>query len=153
MIPLPSPTTLDTDTVPDMALVDMEVTVLALPAMEVTVLDTVSGRDLLMPGMDADMEVMVDTAVDMEVMVDTDTVDTVERDLLMPVTDVTTVDTEDTDMVDTDTESKFHTSINLLPFILILVIIPAETMHYSIPSTKENQIIFRHVSSKVEEEL
>merc|ERR1712115_655099 len=109
MIPLPSPTTLDTDTVPDMALVDMEVTVLALPAMEVTVLDTVSGRDLLMPGMDADMEVMVDT----------DAVDTVERDLLMPGTDVTTVDTEDTDMVDTDTESKFHTSINLLPFILI----------------------------------
>merc|ERR1719259_294082 len=121
----------------------MEVTVLALPAMEVTVLDTVSGRDLLMPGMDADMEVMVDTAVDMEVMVDT--VDTVERDLLMPGTDVTTVDT--------DTESKYHTSINLLPFILILVIIPAETMHYSIPSTKENQIIFRHVSSKVEEEF
>merc|ERR1712002_1388955 len=96
-----------------------EVTVLALPAMEVTVLDTVSGRDLLMPGMDADMEVMVDTAVDMEVMVDTDTVDTVERDLLMPGTDVTTVDTVDTGMVDTDTESKFHTSINLLPFILI----------------------------------
>merc|ERR1712135_273061 len=100
---------LDTDTVPDMVLVDMEVTVLALPAMEVTVLDTVSGRDLLMLGMDADMEVMVDTA----------TVDTVERDLLMPGTDVTTVDTEDTDMVDTDTESRFHTSINLLPFILI----------------------------------
>merc|ERR1712126_447339 len=130
--------------VPDMVLVDMEVTVLALPAMEVTVLDTVSGRDLLMPGMDADMEVMADTAVDMG-----DTVDTVERDLLMPGTDVTTVDTEDTDMVDTDTESKFHTSINLLPFKLILVIIPAETMHYSIPSTKENQIIFRHVSSKL----
>merc|ERR1712029_272792 len=102
------------DTVPDMVLVDMEVTVLALPAMEVTVLDTVSGRDLLMPGMDADMEVMVDTAVDMA-----DTVDTVERDLLMPGTDVTTVDTEDTDMVDTATESKFHASINLLPFILI----------------------------------
>merc|ERR1712126_245945 len=128
-----------------------EATVLVLPAMEVTVLDTVSGRDLLMPGMDADMEVMVDTAVDMEVM--GDTVDTVERDLLMGGTDVTTVDTEDTDMVDTDTESKFQTSINLLPFILILVIIPAKTMHYSIPSTKENQIIFRHVSSKVEEEF
>merc|ERR1712136_8893 len=110
---------LDTDTVPDMVLADMEATVLVLPAMEVTVLDTVSGRDLLMPGMDADMEVVVDTAVDMEVMVDTDTVDTVERDLLMPGTEVTTVDTEDTDMVDTDTESKFHTSINLLPFILI----------------------------------
>merc|ERR1711953_114799 len=30
---------------------------------------------------------MVDTAVDMEVMVDVDTVDTVERDLLMPGTD------------------------------------------------------------------
>merc|ERR1712212_835597 len=40
---------LDTDTVPDMVLVDMEVMVLALQAMEVTVLDTVSGRDLLMP--------------------------------------------------------------------------------------------------------
>merc|ERR1712135_251696 len=104
------------DTVPDMVLVDMEATVLVLPATEATVLDMVSGRDLLVPGMDADMEVMVDTAVDMEVMVDTDTVDTVERDLLMPVTDVTTVDT---DMVDTDTESKFHTSINLLHFILI----------------------------------
>merc|ERR1712025_696638 len=89
---------LDTDTVPDMVLVDMGVTVLALPAMEVTVLDTVSGRDLLMPGMD----VMVDTAVDMEVMVDTD---------------VATVDTVVEDM---DTESKFYASINLLPFILIL---------------------------------
>merc|ERR1712029_566715 len=40
---------LDTDTVPDMVLVDMEVTVLVLPAMEVTDLDTVSGRDPLMP--------------------------------------------------------------------------------------------------------
>merc|ERR1712135_190069 len=106
---------LDTDTVPDMVLVDtevtvlalpaMEVTVLALPAMEVTALDTVSGRDLLTPGMDADTEVMVDTAVDMEVMVDADTVDTVERDLLMPGTDVATVDTEDTDTVDIHTES------------------------------------------------
>merc|ERR1712133_330581 len=57
---------LDTDTVPDMVLVDMEVTVLALPAMEDTVLDTVSGRDLLMPGMDADMEDTEDTdTVDM----------------------------------------------------------------------------------------
>merc|ERR1711937_308755 len=80
---------LDTDTVPDMVLVDMGVTVLALPAMEVTVLDTVSGRDLLMPGMDVDMEVMVDT-------------------------DVATVDTVVEDM---DTESKFYASINLLPFI------------------------------------
>merc|ERR1712135_180636 len=97
------------DTVPDMVLADMEATVLVLPAMEVTVLDTVSGRDLLMPKpgapLDTDtvpdmalvhMEVtvlalpaMVVTAVDMEVMVDTDTVDTVERDLLMPGTDVT----------------------------------------------------------------
>merc|ERR1712135_122856 len=102
----------------DMVLADMEVTVLALPAMEVTVLDTVSGRDLLMPDtVDTDVEAMVDTAVDMEVMVDADTVDTVERDLLMPGTDVHTVDTEDT--VDMLTESKFYTSINLLPFILI----------------------------------
>merc|ERR1711953_1238990 len=105
----------------------MEVTVLALPAMEVTVLNTVSGRDLPMPDSylvvmvdtAVDMEVMVDTVVDIEVMVDADTVDTVERDLLMPGTDVATVDTEDTDTVDTDTESKFYTSINLLPFILI----------------------------------
>merc|ERR1711954_438229 len=77
---------LDTDTVPDMVLVDMEVTVLALPAMEVTDLDTVSGRDPLM---------------------------------LMPGTDVATVDTEDTDTVDIDTESNFYISNNVLPFILI----------------------------------
>merc|ERR1712212_37470 len=88
---------LDTDTVLDMVLADMEVTVLALPAMEVTVLDTVSGRDLLMPGMDADMEGMVDTAVDMEV-----TVDTV--------------------MVDIDTESKLCISMTLLPFILLYLL-------------------------------
>merc|ERR1712135_182701 len=45
---------LDMDTVLDMVLVDMEVTVLDLPTMEVTDLDTVSGRDLLMlmPGTD-----------------------------------------------------------------------------------------------------
>merc|ERR1711972_755823 len=117
---------LDTDTAPDMVLADTVVTVLALPAMEVTVLDTVSGRDLLMPDtVDTDVEAMVDTAVDMEVMVDVDTVDTVERDLLMPGTDVDSVDTEDTvdtedmDTVDMLTESKFYTSINLLPFILI----------------------------------
>ena len=61
----------------------------------------------------------VDTAVDMEVMVDADTVDTVERDLLMPGTDVATVDTEDTDTVDIDTESNFYISNNELPFILI----------------------------------
>merc|ERR1712135_49365 len=154
---------LDTDTVPDMVLADVEATVLVLPAMEVTVLDTVSGRDLLMPkpGAPLDTDTVPDMVlVDMEVTVlalpamEVTVLDTVSgRDLLMPGTEVTTVDTEDTDMVDTDTESKFHTSINLLPFILILVIIPAETMHYSIPSTKENQIIFRHVSSKVEEEF
>merc|ERR1711862_726914 len=96
---------LDTDTVPDMVLVDMGVTVLALPAMEVTVLDTVSGRDLLMPDIDVDMEVMVDT-------------------------DVATVDTVVEDM---DTESKFYASINLLPFILISSLIPTETMRFSIP--------------------
>merc|ERR1712136_253769 len=57
---------LDTDTVLDMVLMDMEVTVLALEAMEVTDLDTVSGRDplMLMPGTNA---ATVDTA-------DTDTV-------------------------------------------------------------------------------
>merc|ERR1711914_26305 len=93
---------LDTDTVPDMVLADMEVTVLALPAMEVTVLDTVSGRDLLMPD-------TVDTAVDMEVMEDADTVDTVERDLLIPGTDVDTEDTDTVDTVDMLTESKFYT--------------------------------------------
>merc|ERR1711972_1034566 len=51
----------------DTVLVDMEVTVLALPATEVTDLDTVSGRDLpmLMPGTDV-------ATVDTE---DTDTVD------------------------------------------------------------------------------
>merc|ERR1712136_231844 len=124
---------LDTDTVPDMVLVDMEVTVLGLPAMEVTVLDTASGRDLLKPGMDADIEVMVDTAVDMEVMVDTDMVDTVERDLLMPGTDVTTVDTEDTDMVDMHTESKFFISMTMLPFILYLL------KHNVIPFLQEKQ--------------
>merc|ERR1712133_224627 len=104
------------DTVPDMVMGDMEATVLVLPAMEVTVLDTVSGRDLLMPKPGAPLD--TDTVPDM-VLVDTDTVDTVEKDLLMPGTEVTTVDTEDTDMVDTDTESKFLTSINLLPFNLI----------------------------------
>merc|ERR1712198_456602 len=121
------------DTVPDMVLVDMEVTVLALPAMEDTVLDTVFGRDLLMPGMDADMEAMVDTAVDMEVMVDTDMVDTVERDLPMPGTDVDMVDTEDTDTEDMHTESKFCISIPLLPFILYLL------KHNVIPFLQEKQ--------------
>merc|ERR1712135_102772 len=105
----------------DMVLADMEATVLVLPAMEVTVLDAASGRDLLKPGMDADMEVMVDTAVDMEVMVDTDMVDTVERDLPKPGTDVDMVDTEDTDTVDMHTESKFCISMPLLPFILYLL--------------------------------
>merc|ERR1712135_71175 len=55
---------LDTDTVPDMVLEDMEVTVLALPAMEVTVLDTVSERDLPMPGTDVDMVDTEDTDTD-----------------------------------------------------------------------------------------
>merc|ERR1712136_433272 len=75
---------LDTDTVPDMVLADMEATVLVLPAMEVTVLDTVSGRDLLMPkpGAPLDTDTVPDMAlVDMEVTV----LDTVSgRDLLMP---------------------------------------------------------------------
>merc|ERR1712198_809333 len=101
---------LDTDTAPDMVLADMEVTVLALPAMAVTVLDTVSGRDLLMPDtVDTDVEAMGDTAVDMEVMEDADTVDTVERDLLIPGTDVDTEDTDTVDTVDMLTESKFYT--------------------------------------------
>merc|ERR1712136_487481 len=82
---------LDTDT--DTVLVDMEVTVLALPVMEVTDLDTVSGRDPLMPKLG--------------VPLDTDTV---------PDTDVAT---EDTDTVDMDTESKLVISINVLPFTLI----------------------------------
>merc|ERR1712198_802661 len=107
---------LDTDTVPDMVLV----------AMEVTVLDTVSGRDLLTPGMDADMEVMVDTAVDM--------VDTVERDLPMPGTDVDMVDTEDTDTVDMHTESKFCISMPMLPFILLYLL-----KHNVIPFLQEKQ--------------
>merc|ERR1711953_896642 len=84
---------LDTDTVPDMVLVDMEVTVLASPAMEVTVLDMVSGRDLLMPKPGA--------------LLDTDT-----------VPDMVLVDMEVTDTVDTDTESKYCVSMSLLPYIL-----------------------------------
>merc|ERR1712136_612962 len=54
---------LDTDTVLDMVLVDMEVTVLALEAMEVTDLDTVSGRDplMLMTGTDVATVDMADT--------------------------------------------------------------------------------------------
>merc|ERR1712115_41097 len=95
-----------------------------------TVWDTVSGRDLLTPGMDADMEVMVDTAVDMEVMVDTDMVDTVERDLPMPGTDV---DMEDTDTVDMHTESKFCISMTMLPFFLYLL------KHNVIPFLQEKQ--------------
>merc|ERR1712098_896234 len=43
LIPIPKlGEPLDTDTVPDTVLVDMEVTVLALPAMEVTDMDTES---------------------------------------------------------------------------------------------------------------
>merc|ERR1712136_569900 len=108
---------------------DMEVTVLALPAMEVTVLDTVSGRDLLMPDtVDMDVEAMVDTAVDMEDM----------------------VDTEDTDTVDMLTESKFYTSINLLPFILISshFTYSDNALFHSFHKSK-NQIIFRHVHRKL----
>merc|ERR1719351_442424 len=109
-----------------MVLADMEATVLVLPAMEVTVLDTVSGRDLLMPKPGAPLD--TDTVPDMVLpAMEVTVLDTVSgRDLLMPGMDAdmevmvdTAVDTEDTDMVDTDTESKFHTSINLLPFILI----------------------------------
>merc|ERR1712136_627794 len=118
----------------DMVLADMEATVLVLPAMEVTVLDAASGRDLLKPGMDADMEVMVDTAVDMEVMGDTDMVDTVERDLPKPGTDVDMVDTEDTDTVDIDTESKFCISMPMLPFILLYL-----PKHNVIPFLQEKQ--------------
>merc|ERR1711973_611600 len=116
---------LDTDTVPDMVLADMEVMVLALPAMEVTVLDTVSGRDLLMPipmlgePLDTDtVEVTVLVLPAMEVT-DLDTVSGRDPLMLMPGTDVATVDTEDTDTVDIDTESNFYISNNVLPFILI----------------------------------
>merc|ERR1711872_1106484 len=70
---------LDTDTVPDMVLEDMEVTVLVLPAMEVTDLDTVSGRDplMLIPKLGEPSDTVPDTVlVDMGVTVlDTDTVD------------------------------------------------------------------------------
>merc|ERR1719347_1116935 len=87
---------LDTDTVPDMVLVDMEVMVSALPVMEVTVLDTVSGRDPLMPipklGEPLDTDMVPDMVlVDMEVTVlalpamEVTVLDTVSgRDLLMP---------------------------------------------------------------------
>merc|ERR1712098_780703 len=124
---------LDTDTVPDMVLVDMEAMGLALPAMEVTVLDTVSGRDLLMPipklGEPLDTDTVPDMVlVDMEVTVlalpatevtDLDAVSGRDPLMLMPGTDVATVDTEDTDTVDIDTESNFYISNNVLPFILI----------------------------------
>merc|ERR1712135_75400 len=88
------------DTVPDMVLEDMEVTVLVLPAMEVTDLDTVSGRDplVLIPKLGEPS--------------DTDTVpDTVLVDM-----GVTVLDTDTVDML---TESNFYISNNLLPFILI----------------------------------
>merc|ERR1711973_181961 len=124
---------LDTDTVPDMVLADMEVMVLALPAMEVTVLDTVSGRDLLMPipmlGEPLDTDTVPDMVlVDMEVTVlvlpamevtDLDTVSGRDPLMLMHGTDVATEDTADTDTVDIDTESNFYISNNVLPFILI----------------------------------
>merc|ERR1719286_108795 len=143
----------------------MEVTVLALPAMEVTVLDTVSGRDLLMPipklGEPLDTDTVPDMVlVDMEVTVlalpatevtDLDTVSGRDLLMLMPGTDVATVDTEDTDTVDIDTESNFYISNNELPFILI-------SSHHTYKNqtlfhSKKKQILFRHVSSKVEEEF
>merc|ERR1712133_344313 len=98
---------LDTDTVPDTVLEDMEVTVLALPAMEVTDLDTVSGRDPLMLilklGVPLDTDTVPDMGLgDMEVTV-----------LALPAT----VDTEDTDTVDMDMESNFYISNNVLPFM------------------------------------
>merc|ERR1712189_62876 len=59
---------LDTDTVPDTVLVDMEVTVLVLPAMEATDLDPVSGRDPLMPipklGEPLDTDTVPDTVLE-----------------------------------------------------------------------------------------
>merc|ERR1712212_727543 len=114
---------LDTDTVPDMVLVDMEVMVLALPAMEVTVLDTVSGRDLLMPipklGEPLDTDTVPDMVLAAMEVTDLDTVSGRDPLMLMPGTDVVTVDTEDTDTVDIDTESNFYISNNVLPFILI----------------------------------
>merc|ERR1719300_281982 len=66
-------------------------------------------------------------------MVDTDMVDTVERDLPMPGTDVDMVDTEDTDTVDMHTESKFCISIPMLPFILY------QLKHNVIPCLQEKQ--------------
>merc|ERR1712136_123092 len=133
---------LDTDTVPDMVLADMEVTVLALPAMEVTVLDMVSGRDLLMPkpGVLLDTDTVPDMVlVDMEVTVlalpamEVTVLDTVSgRDLLTPGMDAdmeamvdTAVDMEvmvDTDTLDMHTESKFCISMPLLPFILLYLL-------------------------------
>merc|ERR1712126_307253 len=119
----------DTDTVPDMVLVDMEVTVLVLPATEVTDLDTVFGRDPLMPIPKLGEPLDTDTVPDMV--------------LVEPAMEVTELDT------DMDTESNFYTSNNLLPVILI---IPTKSKRYSVPQ-KQNQILFRHVSSKVEEEF
>merc|ERR1712136_330370 len=147
LIPIPKlGEPLDTDMVPDMVLVDMEVTVLVVPAMEVTDLDMVSGRDLLMLilkiGEPLDTDTVPDTVlVDMEVT-DLDTVSGRDPLMLIPGTDVATVDTEDTDTVDIDMESNFYISNNELPCILI-------SSHHSY----QNQILFRHVSSKVEEEF
>merc|ERR1712136_680596 len=102
-----------------MVLVDMEVTVLVLPAMEVTDLDTVSGRDLLMPILKLGEPLDTDTVPDMVLVgmvvtvlvlpamevTDLDTVSGRDPLMLMPGTDVATVDTEDTDTEDIDTES------------------------------------------------
>merc|ERR1712135_208672 len=95
----------------DMVLVDMEVTVLALPAMEVTVLDMVSRRDLLMPKLGA--------------LLDTDT----DPDMVL-------VDMEVTDTVDTDTESKFCVSMSLLPYILIPFLLQKQKNYLSTCFTK-----------------
>merc|ERR1712126_773899 len=89
---------LDTDTVPDMVLVDMEVTVLVLPAMAFTDLDTVSGRDPLMP------------IPKLGEPLDTDMV----PDMVLVDMGVTVLDTDTVDML---TESNFYISNNLLPFI------------------------------------
>merc|ERR1719347_746064 len=143
---------LDTDTVPDMVLVDMEVTVLALPAMEVTVLDAVSGRDLLMPKLGAllDTDTVPDMVLaDMEVTVlalpamEDTVLDTVSgRDLLMPGMDVdmevmvdTAVDMEvmvDTDVAtaDMDTESNSLAQSTCYHLHCYKFIVPSETKSY-----------------------
>merc|ERR1712133_237885 len=119
--------------VPDMVLVDMEVTVLVLPAMEVTDLDTVSGRDPLMP-----IPKLGEPS-------DTDTFRIrswwiwglrswirIRWICLRKVISIS------------------PTTCYLLYSYLVIIL--TETKRYSIPQ-KQNQILFRHVSSKVEEEF